>query len=327
MSNEKPTAPREEAGALAYRPIFDPKKPAQAEHGCLGTISPYGRPRKAIPYVYHLPEIALAVNVALATHRPLLLSGRPGAGKSTLARIVASCLAWEYQEETITSRTQANDLLWKFDALERLSDASTPDVRVREEAYYVEPGVLWWTFDPVSACNASRRKGGREQPPSLEKIRGVVVLLDEIDKAEPDVPNDLLVPIGSGEFHPKGHDQPVRARTDYLLCITTNGERELPQAFVRRCVTLSLKRPTDRQLREIAASHHRDLQPDSPLLDQVVAAFKTLEGEMLRLHRRPPSTAEFLDAVDACLALEPSDVAELARFTMRKIVEVQDHEE
>jgi MoxR-like ATPase len=323
----KPAAASEETSAFTYRPIFDPEKPAQAEYGCLGTISPYGRPKNAIPYVYHLPEIALAVNVALATHRPLLLSGRPGAGKSTLARDVASCLAWEYQEETITSRTQANDLLWKFDALERLSDASTPEVRVREEAYYVEPGVLWWTFDPVSACNASRRNAGKEQPSELTKIRGVVVLLDEIDKAEPDVPNDLLVPLGGGEFHPKGHDHPVRAQKEYLLCITTNGERELPQAFVRRCVTLSLKRPSDSQLRDIAAKHHPRLKPDSQLLDQILSAFNTLEVEMVRMHRRPPSTAEFLDAVDACLALNPSDVAELAQFTMRKIVEVQERDE
>jgi MoxR-like ATPase len=327
MSNEMPAAANQQTSTFAYKPIFDPGKPAQGEYGCLGTISPYGRPKKAIPYVYHLPEIALAVNVALATRRPLLLSGRPGTGKSTLARDVASCLAWEYLEETITSRTQANDLLWKFDALERLSDASTPEVRVRKEAYYVEPGVLWWTFDPVSASKASRRSAEKKQAAALTTIRGVVVLLDEVDKAEPDVPNDLLVPLGSGEFNPRGHDHPIVAQKQYLLCITTNGERELPQAFVRRCVTLSLKRPTDSQLRNIAARHHPSVTPDSPLLDQVLSTFNKLEGEMIRLHRRPPSTAEFLDAVDACLALEPSDVAELALFTMKKIVDVQERDE
>jgi MoxR-like ATPase len=327
MKDEKSLTSQHETSALAYTPIFDPTISTPRQAGVLNNISPYAKPKAALPYVYHTPEIVLAVNVALATDRPLLLSGRPGSGKSTLARHVASCLEWEYQEETVTSRTQANDLLWRFDALQRLSEASSTNVEVRAEREYVEPGVLWWTFNPDSAHLSSPRLKNMEKPSAFQKIRGIVVLLDEIDKAEPDVPNDLLVPLGDRSFVPRGHPTPVAATKKFLLCITTNGERELPQAFVRRCITLSLKRPSPERLREIAVAHHPELAQTDEVLDHVLSAFSALEKEMIRLRRRPPSTAEFLDAVQACLELKPSDRAEMARFTMQKIIETQDPEE
>lgn len=326
MVDEK-ASDKKDLGRLKYQPIFDPENARGDAFGVLAKASPYGTQKEALPYVYHVPEIALAVNVALVTNRPLLLSGRPGSGKSTLARHVASCLGWEYQEDTITSRTQANDLLWRFDALGRLNDASTPGKEVGIEADYVEPGVLWWTFDPFSAYQSSLRLKRETPPAEIAKVRGIVVLLDEIDKAEPDVPNDLLVPLSDRRFHPRGHTQPVDSKTDYLLCITTNGERALPQAFVRRCVTLSLTRPAEGKLREIAVAHNDGLRENDKVLDQVLGAFFKLEREMKDLHRRPPSTAEFLDAVQACLALRPTDRAELAQFTMRKVVEVRDSAE
>jgi MoxR-like ATPase len=326
VDDEKTGVPAED-GALVYEPIFDPETPRGGASNLLAKVSPYGTHKEPLPYIYHMPEIALAVNVALATNRPLLLSGRPGSGKSTLARHVAACLGWEYQEDTVTSRTQANDLLWKFDALRRLSDASTPNIEVGEEAEYVEPGVLWWTFDPGSAWRSSSLVATKKALAGLSKITGVVVLLDEIDKAEPDVPNDLLVPLSDRKFHPKGYSEPVEAKSDYLLCITTNAERELPQAFVRRCVTLSLTRPNKDKLREIAVEHNSGLKKEDKVLDHVLTAFLELEKEMIAEHRRPPSTAEFLDAVRACLTLTPADCEKLAQFTMRKVVEVKDSEE
>ena len=309
---------------LGYQPIFDPSNAKGDAGNTLSQISPFCTVHKGLPYVYHEPEIALAVNVALATNRPLLLSGRPGSGKSSLARDVASKLGWEYQEDTITSRTMAEHLQWKFDALQRLSDASNPQIGAKDEVHYVEPGVLWWMFDPESAFKASRHSKENHSTGGLKDINGIVVLLDEIDKAEPDVPNDLLVPLSTRKFTPRGHTSPVESKKEYLLCITTNGERDLPQAFVRRCVTLSLTRPKDEELKDIAVAHNEHLKKTDPLLDQVLKAFNVLEAEMLRERRRPPSTAEFLDAVKACLQLKPKDRIEMSSFTMRKVVEIRD---
>ena len=312
--------------ALGYTPIFDPSARAANDSRRLEGLCPYSTSRKPLPYVYGDPEIALAVNVALATNRPLLLSGRPGCGKSSLARDVADGLKWEYLEETITSRTQANDLLWKFDSLQRLSDASNPKLSVKEEAEYVRPGVLWWAFDPASAYRATRISQAKKDQPEFQDVKGIVVLIDEIDKAEPDVPNDLLVPLSEGQFQPRGHDEKVPSTHSFLLCITTNGERELPQAFLRRCVTLSLKRPNIKMMRKIALAHNENLRPDDEVLTQVLATFESLEKEMLAKNHRPPSIAEFLDAIEACLKLKPNDFDQLSSFVMRKIVEIRDPE-
>ena len=157
-------------------------------------------------------ELRLAVEVALATGRPLLLRGAPGSGKSSLAAFIARNLRYRYYEHTVTATTQAQDLLWRFDTVRRLSDAQVrkADDPPLQDADYVEPGVLWWAFDRDSA----RRRGAAEQherqegqaiEPSAELNAErlpdrAVVLIDEIDKADPDVPNGLLEPLSSGSF-------------------------------------------------------------------------------------------------------------------------------
>jgi MoxR-like ATPase len=266
-------------------------------------------------YVYGADEqIVLAVNVALATGRPLLVFGPAGSGKSSLAASIHRTMGWRYYEATITSRTQAQDLLWSFDVVRRLADATARPPPSAADAHspstdlhrYVEPGVLWWAFDPQSAAV---RGLGRAAPADLvisDPSPGApempaVVLLDEIDKADPDLPNNLLVPIGSLSFTVKETGTRVTATKIPLLVITTNEERDLPPAFLRRCVVLRLPMPNELQLVAIAAAHfgrdHKALYGD--LARKTIA----LSDDYVNRGLRPPSAAEFLDAVRACLEL------------------------
>jgi len=140
-------------------------------------------------YVYHDPRIVYAVNVAMIARRPLLVTGSPGSGKSTLADDVARRLGWALAKTTITSRTRLDDLVARFDAVKRLSHAQAKKIDERDGAYLV-PGVFWWAFAPDSARAAISAPKDRRINPDGDRL-GTVVLLDEIDKAEPDLPNDL----------------------------------------------------------------------------------------------------------------------------------------
>jgi MoxR-like ATPase len=254
-------------------------------------------------YVY-TDRIVLAVNVALATNRPLLLRGLPGSGKSSLAHNVARILGRRFYEAVITSRTQARDLLWTFDALHRLRDAQAREPN-KPLATYIEPGALWWAFDPETA----RRRGGGDNPlvpdalpPGTRGRRaGAVVLLDEIDKADPDTPNNLLVPLGSLEFVVSDLNLTVSARVPPLVFITTNEERELPRAFLRRCITLELDPPNQDRLVDIAKAH---FGPEDEFRYRAIARLICPDGEPPS--DDAPSAAEFLDAVRASRELKVS---------------------
>jgi MoxR-like ATPase len=256
-------------------------------------------------YVYDdVGEIVLAVNIALATGRPLLLSGPSGSGKSSLAQHVARVLGRRYYEIVITARTQAQDLTWRFDAVRRLADAQVEgrlELRSLETIYpYIEPQALWWVFDRESArvrgrCTEDHEEGtadshpedscevnraGEEVPgeptdpvrwdpcrvdrneeslPDEPQLDSCVLLVDEIDKADPDVPNNLLVELGSLQFDVDLIGQTVKfqgKRDDWksrpLVLITTNKERPLPQPFVRRCIVLEIPKPKRKLLKSIA---------------------------------------------------------------------------
>jgi MoxR-like ATPase len=247
------------------------------------------------PYRY-TRRIELAVNAARATGRPLLVAGPPGGGKSTLARSMAEVLGWRYYASVITSRTQAKDLLWTFDSLRRLQDAEAEDLQPNQA--YVRPAIFWWAMDPDSA----RLTPEARDPVLAGEGDGAVVLLDEIDKADPDVPNDLLVPLDTGRFVVEETGTEVRPQRPYQLILTTNGERELSPAFLRRCILLTLTTPGEEELVEIAGLH--DLGGDEALLKELAGWLLAAAKKAKERREREPSTAEYLDAVRACKALK-----------------------
>jgi MoxR-like ATPase len=291
-------------------------------------------PRDGRVYVMS-DDIDLAVRVSLATGRPLLLRGNPGTGKSSLAAYIARQRGWRYYEHVVTSRTQARDLLWTFDSVRRLADAQVRRAALNDHDY-VEPGVLWWALAPDSA----RRRGqladvevsSPAEPDADTNARrskgNAVVLIDEIDKADPDMPNGLLVPLGSNEFTVSetgaviapGRAGAASEAGRCIVIITTNEERALPQAFLRRCVVLWLQDPAKESLVEIAKAHLEAYEGEFSEDDRSLAT--SLADELISLRTvtakqalRAPSTAEFLDALRACRSLKISvDSADWTRL-------------
>lgn len=260
-------------------------------------------------YIYD-DKTVLAVNVAIATGRPLLIYGVPGSGKSSLAPYVAKCLNWRFYQQIISSRTQARDMLSSFDVVRRLSDAYTPGKVIGHSAAYIEPGILWWAFNSESAMN----RGLTSQQAAKLEIRSprdpglcagripehAVVLLDEIDKADPDVPNNLLVPLGSHQFPVEELGILIEAREPPLVFITTNDERELPKAFLRRCITLTLSSPDP----VAVATKHFGVDGTKELYQTIAEHVQRISKDHRAKRLPEPSTAEYLDAVAACITLE-----------------------
>ncbi len=267
-------------------------------------------------YVFSI-QATWAVNVALTIDRPLLVTGNPGTGKTSLSKKVAQVLGWRFLSMTVTSRTQLELLQADIDLLRRLAQAQANDLQ--PDWTYLKPGILWWAFDRAGALRRgasydeiAHQEGLGKLPPTPED-RGVVysqtdnavLLLDEIDKADPDLPNDLLEPLDQRRFDLPLDRGSVKAPRDLrlLIVLTSNRERELPAAFVRRCVTLELPDalPKTRgggiSLEEIAARHFPADNPVSSRFTDVAQLVQAMRDDPDRRGMRPPSTAEYLDTL------------------------------
>ncbi|MGP9805797.1 AAA family ATPase [Paracoccus sp. NSM] len=232
------------------------------------------------------PELAMAVNAAVTLERPLLVKGEPGTGKTELARQVAEGLGLPLIEWHVKSTTRAQQGLYEYDAVSRLRDSQLGDARVHDVANYIRKGKLWQAFEAESK---------------------VVLLIDEVDKADIEFPNDLLQELDRMEFHVYETGQTVRARHRPVVIITSNNEKELPDAFLRRCFFHFIRFPDAETLRAIVEVHHPGVKPR--LLDEALRQFVELR-EVPGLKKKP-STSEFLDWLKLILAedLAPEDLA------------------
>ncbi len=220
------------------------------------------------PETVHLCDEAnvLAINAALTAQRPLLVRGEPGIGKSQLARAAAQALDRLFVWEVVHARTESQDLQWHFDAVGRLGEAQAigstraqaPEQIKNQLALrkFLCPAALWWVFDWESAeeqykgLDEGRRVRRPVPPEDWDPTMGSVLLIDEIDKAEADLPNGLLETLGNGAFTVPYLDKTVGLPESIpapLVIITTNEERQLPSAFVRRCLVLHLRLPEDQE--------------------------------------------------------------------------------
>jgi MoxR-like ATPase len=215
-------------------------------------------------------DLKMAVNAALSLQRPLLIKGEPGTGKTMLAEEVAAALGRPLLQWHIKSTTKAHQGLYEYDAVSRLRDSQLGDEKVRDIGNYIVKGVLWEAFEA-------------DEP--------VVVLIDEIDKADIEFPNDLLRELDRMEFHVYETRQTVQARHRPLIIITSNNEKELPDAFLRRCFFHYINFPDRDTMQNIVAVHYPSIRQD--VLSSALDTFFALRDAPGL--KKKPSTSEFLD--------------------------------
>lgn len=229
------------------------------------------------------PDLMLAVNAAIKLQRPLLIKGEPGTGKTMLAEEVAAALGLPLLQWHVKSTTKAQQGLYEYDAVSRLRDSQLGDDRVKDIANYIVKGVLWQAFESDSPC---------------------VVLIDEVDKADIEFPNDLLRELDRMEFHVYETQQTVRARHRPIVFITSNNEKELPDAFLRRCFFHYIRFPDRETMQRIVDVHFPQLRED--LLREALEVFFGLR-EVPGLKKKP-STSELIDWLRLLIAEDiPAD--------------------
>jgi MoxR-like ATPase len=231
-------------------------------------------------------DLKIAVNAAVTLERPLLVKGEPGTGKTELARQVADSLGLKMIEWNVKSTTRAQQGLYEYDAVSRLRDSQLGEERVHDVKNYIKKGKLWEAF---------------------EADEKVVLLIDEIDKADIEFPNDLLQELDKMEFHVYETGETIRAKHRPIMIITSNNEKELPDAFLRRCFFHYIQFPDAETMKKIVAVHHPDIK--EALLTTALTQFYEIRDTAGL--KKKPSTSEVLDWLKLLLAedLSPEDLA------------------
>ncbi len=236
-------------------------------------------------------DLMVAVNAAVTLQRPLLIKGEPGTGKTVLAQEVAKALGKPLIEWHVKSTTRAQQGLYEYDAVSRLRDGQLGDERVHDIRNYIRRGKMWEAFEA-------------EEAP--------VLLIDEVDKADIEFPNDLLLELDRMEFHVYETGEVIKAKNRPIVFITSNNEKELPDAFLRRCFFHFIAFPDREIMEKIVEVHHPGVK--KMLLRDALTAFYEIR-EVRGLKKRP-STSEFLDWIRLLVAddippeaLRPGDAA------------------
>ena len=263
-----------------------------------------------------------AIEAALGAERPLLLLGEPGIGKSQLAEAVAHVQGWQFVSKTVDALTEPGDLLWSEDAISRLAEAQLAAASQSEDAErvrqrlsrenFMSPGVLWHAFDPAGAAAAAGMA-----PPAPSRV---VALIDEIDKAESSVPNGLLEALGAGTFDVPGRREQVQVGTWPLIVITSNDERPLPKAFIRRCIVHHMTAPVGDAFVEWLVSRGTAYYPDPAQHDSLLYVAQAVNADRETARRERllpyPGLAEYLDLLRALYSHGPQDFASIQKRTV-----------